>query len=39
MSDLFDYQTEDTGPVECLGQTFPNDHARREYFLAELAEN
>lgn len=21
------------GPVECLGQTFPSDHARREHFL------
>ncbi|KVP70520.1 DNA methylase [Burkholderia ubonensis] len=25
-------------PVECLGQTFPSDHARREYFLKLLAE-
>src|SRR4030081_1479888 len=23
-------------PVECLGLTFENDHARRSYFLAEL---
>lgn len=26
------------GPVECLGQTFENDHARREHFLALLKE-
>ena len=26
------------GPVECLGQTFPNDQARREHFLKLLAE-
>jgi len=38
MSDLFDYQLEDTGPVECLGQTFPNEQARREYYLKLLAE-
>ncbi len=25
-------------PVECLGQTFPSDEARREYFLNLLAE-
>lgn len=25
-------------PVECLGQSFPNDTARREHFLALLAE-
>ncbi|CAA9892389.1 DNA methylase [Candidatus Methylobacter favarea] len=38
MSDLYDYQTENSGPVECLGQTFPNEQARRDYFLAELAK-
>lgn len=27
-----------TGPVECLGQTFPSDEARREHYLALLAE-
>lgn len=27
-----------TGPVECLGQTFPSEEARREHFLALLAE-
>ena len=26
------------GPVECLGMTFPNDQARREYFLEKLRE-
>jgi hypothetical protein len=26
------------GTVECLGQTFPNDQARREHFLKLLAE-
>lgn len=26
------------GPVECLGQTFPSDQARREHFLQLLAE-
>lgn len=25
-------------PVECLGQVFPNDEARREHFLAKLRE-
>jgi predicted RNA-binding Zn-ribbon protein involved in translation (DUF1610 family) len=27
-----------SGPVECLGMTFENDEARREYFLEKLAE-
>src|SRR5208283_4202428 len=26
------------GPVECLGMKFPNDQARRDYFLAKLKE-
>lgn len=26
-------------PVECLGRTFPNDSARREYYLARLKEH
>jgi DNA modification methylase/DNA-directed RNA polymerase subunit RPC12/RpoP len=26
------------GPVDCLGQTFPSDEARREYYLKLLAE-
>jgi len=33
MNDFFTKQSEATGPVECLGQIFPNDGARREYFL------
>jgi DNA modification methylase len=27
-----------SGPVECLGMTFPNDEERREYFLEKLRE-
>ena len=27
-----------TGPVECLGQTFASDAARREHYLKLLAE-
>jgi hypothetical protein len=27
-----------SGPVECLGMTFPNDDERRKYFLEKLAE-
>src|SRR5690606_3792570 len=27
-----------SGPVDCLGQRFPNDAARREHFLRILAE-
>lgn len=27
-----------SGPVECLGQKFPSDQARREHFLKLLAE-
>ncbi len=38
MDDLFGSQADDTGPVECLGQTFPNDQARREHYLKLLAE-
>jgi len=26
------------GPVECLGMTFPNEQARREYFMGKLRE-
>jgi DNA modification methylase/transposase-like protein len=38
--DLFDAETDATsqGPVECLGLTFPNDEARRSYFLEKLRE-
>lgn len=35
---LFDDEPLVSGPVECLGQTFPNDEARREHFLAILRE-
>ncbi|WP_136248424.1 DNA methyltransferase [Halomonas borealis] len=38
MNQLFDNQTQETGPVECLGQTFPSEAARREHFLKLLAE-
>ena len=39
MSDLFvgDAQP-DSGPVECLGQTFPSEQARRVYISKLLAE-
>jgi hypothetical protein len=30
--------SDQNGPVECLGMTFPNDEARREYFLGKLKE-
>jgi 16S rRNA G966 N2-methylase RsmD len=38
MNDLLKHPTQDAGPVECLGQTFPSDAARREHFLKRLAE-
>lgn len=38
MSDLFQNQAAKSGPVECLGQTFPSDKARREHYLKLLAE-
>lgn len=39
MNDLLHHQrAEATGPVECLGQTFPSDATRREHFLKLLAE-
>lgn len=38
MSDLLHSQRNDTGPVECLGQTFPSENARREHFTKLLAE-
>ncbi len=38
-TDSLDLRSESTtGPVECLGQTFPNDQARREHYLNQLAE-
>jgi 16S rRNA G966 N2-methylase RsmD len=38
--DLFDAEkhTAAQGPVECLGIKFPNDEARRNYFLGKLRE-
>jgi hypothetical protein len=38
MNNLFDSPATDAGPVECLGQTFASDAARREHFLKLLAE-
>jgi len=39
MNDLFDGQGAAAGgPVDCLGQTFPSDAARREHFLGLLRE-
>jgi DNA methylase len=38
MSDLYKSDKGDGGPVECLGQKFPSDQARREHFLGLLAE-
>ena len=34
----FASEKKNTGPVECLGQTFESDEARREHYLALLAE-
>jgi hypothetical protein len=36
MSDLFQNHAAKSGPVECLGQTFPSDEARREHYLKLL---
>jgi 16S rRNA G966 N2-methylase RsmD/DNA-directed RNA polymerase subunit RPC12/RpoP len=38
MTDLFNSTAEKSDPVECLGQTFPSDQARREHYLKLLAE-
>lgn len=32
------YDTDPSQPVECLGMTFENDEARRQYFLEKLRE-
>ena len=37
-SSLFNDSTKPSGPVECLGQTFPSEDARREHFLKLLAD-
>jgi len=33
----FNLSTQSSGPVECLGRTFPSDQARREHYLKLLA--
>lgn len=39
MNDLFsDKKNITSGPIECMGLKFENDHARREYFSKRLAE-
>lgn len=38
MTNLFETIPQNSGPVECLGQTFPSDQARREHYLKLLAE-
>ena len=38
MNDFFTKNTETSGPIECLGQTFSSDEVRREHFLKLLAE-
>ncbi len=38
MNDFFTKQSKENGPVECFGQTFSSDEARREHFLKLLAE-
>ena len=40
MGDLFNIKPKpaSTGPVDCLGTTFPNDDERRKYFLDKLRE-
>ena len=38
MTDFFQNQHATADPVECLGQTFPSEQARREHFLKLLAE-
>lgn len=38
MTSLFETGNQSSGPVECLGQKFPSDQARREHFLKLLAD-
>lgn len=38
MNDLYKDHKAESGPVECLGQKFPSEQARREHFLKLLAE-
>jgi DNA modification methylase len=35
---LFDYEIEDSGPVDCLGHSFTSEQARRKHYLKLLAE-
>ncbi len=35
---LFEVSYDNSQPVECLGMTFPDDDARRKYFLNQLSE-
>lgn len=38
MTDLFSKNANSSMPIECLGEIFPNDDARRNHFLSLLAE-
>lgn len=38
MNDLLTNQSQAAGPVDCFGQTFPSEDARREHFLKLLRE-
>ena len=38
MTNLFSTTQQESGPVECLGQTFSSEQARREHFSKRLAE-
>jgi DNA modification methylase len=38
MNDFFQNHATKSSPVECLGQTFPNENARREHFTSLLRE-
>lgn len=38
MISLFEADQQISGSVECLGQNFPSDQARREHYLKVLAE-
>jgi len=38
MTDLFRRQKNKDAPTECLGQSFPSEHARREHYLGRLKE-
>jgi DNA modification methylase len=38
MNDFFQNKATKSGHIECLGQTFPSEQARREHFLKQLAE-